>query len=98
MILDGKASLIADLDICITCAVLGEQDMEGDCRRRGAVVPAVPTGGAPSPQQILRLHLLEAHLARVPRQGTQVKSQLEGRPWPVASCEAGRQWREQACS
>lgn len=90
MILDGKASLIADLDICVTCAVLGEQDMEGDCRRRGAVVPAVPTGGAPSPQQILRLHLLEAHFARVPRQGTQVKSQLEGRPWPVASYEARR--------
>lgn len=55
------------------------------------MVPAVPTGGAPSPQQILRLHLLEAHLARVPRQGAHIKSQLEGRQWLVASSEAGRQ-------
>lgn len=50
------------------------------------MVPAVPAGGPPYPEQHLRLHLLEAHLAGVPRQGAHAQNQLEGRQWPVVPC------------
>lgn len=76
-------SLIAELDVCVTWAVVGEQDVEGDCGGRGAVVPAVPAGRPPPREQHLRLFLLEARLPRVPSQGAHVENQLEGRQWPV---------------
>lgn len=61
--------------------------MEGDCRRRSALVPAVPAGRAPSREQHLRLFLLEAHLPGVPSQGAHAKEQLEGRQWPLLPVE-----------